>query len=198
MGSTGWLREQCAAPILGSKRVPWRGKQRTEQMIERIEFVHKSSQELRLSLGNIVYEDRIKAIKEKLCVTFTSERKQEAKEKITAVLNQPHIPSAKELVSGIHYSAMALGLLQFGKVHANQGNNYNLYKDEIKGRVENTFGEVSRNEENRINKMNTDQAKKWIRVDEGANHASEYEDGYDNRFFKPRFTQYGDWTWKRT
>jgi hypothetical protein len=98
-------------------------------MIERIQFVQTKSQELRLSLGHVVYEDRIKEIKEKLCVTFTSEQKKEAKESIKKVINQPHIPSAKEQVSGMHYSAMALGLLQFGKVHGKLGNNFNLYKD---------------------------------------------------------------------
>jgi hypothetical protein len=74
MGATGWLREQCAAPILGNKRVPFRGKKRTDHMIERIQFVQTKSQELSLSLGHDVFEARIKEIKEKLCVTFTSER----------------------------------------------------------------------------------------------------------------------------
>ena len=88
-----------------------------------------------------------------MCVTFTSEQKKEVKESIKQVLNQPHIPSAKEQVSGIHYSAMALGLLQFGKVHANQGNNFNLYKDEMRGPKEDKFGELSRNEETKMSMM---------------------------------------------
>ena len=167
-------------------------------MIERIWFVYTKSQELRLCLGNDAFEARILAIKEKLCVTFTSERKKEAKESIKQVLDQPHVPSAKEQVSGIHYSAMALGLLQFGKVHAKQGNNLNLYKDEMRGRKQENFGEVSRNEETRIRKINVDDAKKWIQRDKEDNYASEYKEGYDNRFFKPRFPRYGDWIWNRT
>jgi hypothetical protein len=93
---------------------------------------------------------------------------------------------------------MALGLLQFGKVHGKQGNNLNLYKEEMRGRKEDKLGELCRNEETRIDKMNLEDAKKWIRNNEREDYASEYEDGYDARFFKPRFTQYGDWTWKRT
>jgi hypothetical protein len=161
MGATGWLREQCAAPILGNKRVLFRGKKRTDHMIKRIQFVQQTkSQELSLSLRHAVFEAQIKKIKEKLCVTFTSEQKKEAKESIKKVLNQLHIPSVKEQVSGIHYSAMALGLLQFGKVHGKQGNNFNLYKEEMRGRKEDKLGELCRNEETRIDKMNLEDAQK--------------------------------------
>jgi hypothetical protein len=108
-------------------------------MIKRIQFFQTQSQKLRQSLGHDVLEAQIKERKKQLCVTFTSEQKKEAKESIKKVINQPHIPSPKEQVSGIHYSAMALGLLQFRKVHDNQGNNFNLYEEEMRGRKEEKF-----------------------------------------------------------
>jgi hypothetical protein len=36
VSSTSWIREQCKAQVLGQKKVPWRGKRRIVEMVDRI------------------------------------------------------------------------------------------------------------------------------------------------------------------
>jgi hypothetical protein len=93
------------------------------------------------------------------------------------------------------------GLLQFGKVYVKQGNNFNLYKDEMRRHKEEKFVEnPSRNKATtQISKMNFDaDAQKWIGTNKEENYASEYEEGYNTQLCNPSFTQYGDWIWKWT
>jgi hypothetical protein len=85
-------------------------------MLSMIQFVHRKVQALRQELDSGVFDKWLNEIKDKVYATFTSVRKGEAKESIKEIINQPHAPSAKEQVSGIHYSPMVLGLLQFGKL----------------------------------------------------------------------------------
>ena len=134
MAGQSFLKEQCKTTVLGQKRDLFRGKKKVSEMLSRIQFVHREVQALRQELGSDVFDKRLEEIKEKVYITFSSVRRGEAEENIKNVMNEPHVPSAKERVSGIHYSPMILGLLQFGKLQEKGTNNVSLFKAELRGR----------------------------------------------------------------
>jgi hypothetical protein len=199
MAGQSFLKEQCKTAVLGEKKESFKGKKKIHYMLERIKFVHDKIDDLRRELGSVVFDKRLKEIEEKVYVTFTAIRKGEAEESIKEIISQPHVPSAKERVTGIHYSPMILGLLQFGKLQEKGTNNVSLFKAELQGRRVKSFGRrLTRNEERVIYEtMGITRLKTEVRADESIHYASEYENGYDEKFFKPRHTEYGDWIWKK-
>jgi hypothetical protein len=199
MAGQSFLKEQCKTTVLGQKRESLKGKKKIHEMYSRIQFVHQQVQALRRELGSEVYDIRLNEIKEKILVTFTSVRKGEAAQSFKEVINQPHVASAKERVSGIHYSPLVLGYLQFGKLNEKGTDNLRLFKAEWRGRKIKSLGRgLTRDEERAINEtMKITSLKTAIRADEKSHYASEYEDGYDEKFFTPRHTEYDDWKWSK-
>jgi hypothetical protein len=197
MAGQSFLKEQCKTTVLGQKRESFQGKKKIHEMLSRIQFVHQKMQDLRQKLGSELFDKRLNEIKEKVYVTFTSVRKGVAEESFKAIINQPHVPSAKERVSGIHYSPMVEGFLQFGKLPEKGTNNLILFKHELRGRQMKSLNrELTRDEERAIN-VGINRLKAAVRADEKSHYASEYQNGYDDKFFKPRHTAYNTWTWSK-
>ena len=58
--------------------------------------------------------------------------------------------------------------------------------------------ELTREEECAIiETMKITSLKTAVRADEKSHYAVEYENGYDEKFFTPRRTEYDDWTWSK-
>jgi hypothetical protein len=94
-------------------------------MSHRIQFVLEKVKELKHEYGELGYAEKHKQLKEALSNTFTIEQKKEAKELFEVVLSQQHIPSAKELISGIDISLMMRGVSSsLAKKLKSQGNQY--------------------------------------------------------------------------
>jgi hypothetical protein len=151
----------------------------------RIQFVHQQVQALRRELGSEVYDIRLNEIKEKILVTFTSVRKGEAAQSFKEVINQPHVACS--------------GLSPIWKTQRKGTDNLRLFKAEWRGRKIKSLGRgLTRDEERAINEtMKITSLKTAIRADKNSHYASEYEDGYDEKFFTPRHTEYDDWKWSK-
>jgi hypothetical protein len=65
-------------------------------MLSRIKFFHRKEDTLRQERGSEVFDKQLNEIKERVYVTFTSVIKGEAEESIKEIINQPHVPLAKE------------------------------------------------------------------------------------------------------
>jgi hypothetical protein len=94
---------------------------------------------------------------------------------------------------------MILQILIFGKTHGKKGNNLKLYRQEWRGRIIRQLGghALSQEEDRVVASMGTDDCQKAIKKDETENFATDpvYEKlgGYNNKWFKPRHTNYKAW-----
>jgi hypothetical protein len=204
LSATSWIREQCKAPILGQKKIPRRGASRIKDMEERIKFVWRKTEEVKAELGDAEYKRRLNIIESKLTVTFKTEIKAEARRDAERVVDVQHVPSVKEKVDGIHYSGVAMGILQYGKLFGvlfrKKTNNLELFIAELKGRHSKTFNrQLTTDEKFKIASMKIKALKVAVEADEKIRFSNEYVDGticdsgYNRLFFKPRHTVYKEY-----
>jgi hypothetical protein len=193
------IKEMTSATIFGEKRAAFRGKKKIDEMSHRIQFVLERVKELKRESGELGYAEKHKQLKEAMSKTFTVERKKEAKESFEGVLSQQHIPSVKELISGIDISPMMRDLIQFGKIYDKikgiNTSNVGVLRTEWKGRQAEQLGrELSPEEFSAIAGTGIVELKQRIRGDEKIR--TEKDGGYFNdKFFKPLHTSYDDYEW---
>ena len=96
------LKEQCSATILGEKRNAFRGAQRVDEMMLRLREFEAILGRCEVEIGSALFKEKVRFFEARLGKSFEDNRRQDARDKFVSVLDQPHIPSAKEKVEGIH------------------------------------------------------------------------------------------------
>ena len=194
------LKEIHNTASLNEEREPFRGP---ERYLKIIRFIYASIEKIKATeaqLGEEEFKRRVTAQKKQLGTSFAAVRYASAVETIEAVVAQPHVPSAREMRSGYDESSHILRWVQFGMINTKPvdgepNNNLSLLRDEWKGRRRRALnGGLGAVEEGVINNMNITLLKSSIRGDEASREREDDEPGYNQKFFKPLYTDFESYT----
>jgi hypothetical protein len=178
------LRELCAT-VLNGDREAYRGKPKFEKMLGLLESFNARVRRLKDEIGPDQYDTLWRVQRAGLDSSYTSLRLDNARAQIDNILSEPHVPSARERVSGYDESAATLGLLQFGKLFTP---NLSLLRDEWKGRKSGRLGRpLTFAETLIIEKTGLRDVKQAIKKHEAERERQEGE-VHNEKFFKPLFT----------
>jgi hypothetical protein len=135
------IKEQGSVFIIGEssqKRGHFKGRKQLLGMEATFEEFQRKQQIARSSYGEGAYKLQKQRAKEGLKKSYSKERNKEIQEAYEKELSNPHMPSAKQLVSGVDYSALVQGKLWltkvFDKIKGRKTNNEKLLKEELSGR----------------------------------------------------------------
>jgi hypothetical protein len=188
------LREVCAT-VLNGDREAYRGRPKLERMLGLLESFNARVRHLKGVIGSDEYDRRWKSQRAGLDSSYTSLRLYDARAQIDNILSEPHVPSARERVSGYDESAATLGLLQLGKLFMP---NLTLLQNEWKGRKSARLGRALTDVEMLIiERTKLIDVKQAIKKHEADRERAE-DEAHNGKFFKPLFTNAEDYTFKLT
>jgi hypothetical protein len=150
---------------------------------------------LKDDIGSEEYDRRWKSQREGLETSYTTLRLDDARAQIDSILPPPHVPSARERVSGYGVSAASLGWLQLGKLFTP---NLVLLRIEWKGLLSARLGRDLRDAATFIIEITgLKDVKAAIKKHEAERERAE-DEAYNEKFFEPLFTNAEDYHFKLT
>jgi hypothetical protein len=171
------------------KRTHLRGKGRIQHTMGSLSIAVAEEEKCMVRIGPEKFQERLEALKKNLKQTYQGKRIEEIKADFREVLNNPHVPTAKERQRGVDHSAAILGLIQYGKLRGKGTNNIELLRQECQGRYKDRDLPLVKGKTACIRTDGIKNLSELIRMNE-----FERDPTMDKKYFKPQHTEYDDYS----